>query len=69
MAWPDHVDVVGLHGGPIVYLRDGHRCAATEKLGHEALMVRRQVLNDDVRHAAVGGGGAEENLQGIDSTR
>ena len=60
--------MVGLYGQPILYLRDGHGCAATENLGHQALMLGRQMLNDDVCHAAVGGGGSEEYLQGVDST-
>ncbi len=59
--------MIGLDDHSLVDLAYGHRRAAAENVGHEALVLRREMLDDDVRHARVGGGGPEEGTKRIDA--
>lgn len=68
-AWPNDVNVIGLDSHPILNLNDLHGRTTTENVGHQALMLGRKMLDDHVRHAAVGGGRREERLQCLDAAR
>ena len=49
-------------------LEDAHFRAAAEDRGELALVVGREMHDDDVRHAEIGGNGGEERPQCVDAT-
>ena len=60
VAGADDVDLVGLDRHAVLDLADGHGGAAAQDLGEVTLPVRREVLDEDERHAGVGPHGGEE---------
>jgi hypothetical protein len=63
----DQVNGVGLDRDALVGAPDGHPGALREQLHHEALVVRREVLDDDEGHPAVDGRAVEEDLQRLEA--
>ena len=48
----DHIDAVRSHPGAILDLDDFHAGGALKQLGHDPLVRRVQMLDNDKRHAA-----------------
>ena len=63
----DHIDAVRPHPGAILDLDDFHAGGALEQFGHDALVRRVQVLDDDKRHAAARRHVPQKLLQGLES--
>ena len=64
----DQVDVVGLDEHPVLDEVNRQIGVASEELVHEALEVRRQVLDDHERHAARARNVVEERLERLETT-
>ena len=62
-----HVDVVRLDRRIVGDLDHLDPCGRAQDLGEPALLMRRQVLDDDERHAAVGRHRREEVAKGLDA--
>ena len=62
----DHIDAVRPHPGAILDLDDFHAGGALEQFGHDPLVRRVQVLDDDKRHAAARRHVPQELLQGLE---
>ena len=62
------IDRVGFDHHLVLGLPDRHRRAARQQLVHETLEIRRQMLEDDERHAAVGGDVCKKTLQRLEPT-
>ena len=63
----DHIDAVRPDLGAILDLDDFHAGGALEQFGHDALVRRVQVLDDDKGHAAARRHVLQELLQGLQS--
>src|SRR5581483_8184714 len=63
----DDINMVWLDRDAILDLNDRHGGVTAQNLGHEALMLRRQVLHDDEGHAAVGRSPVEKGFQRLDT--
>ena len=63
----DQIDVVGLDQHAVLDELDRQLGVAPEQLVHQALEVRRQVLDDDERHLGVGREVVEEVLERFES--
>ena len=59
----DHVNVVGLHPGPAMYLSHGHRSRALKDLGKNALVRGREMHDDYECHATLWGHRSKKTLQ------
>jgi hypothetical protein len=63
------INVAGPNDHAVGDLDDRHRGKSLQELGERAVVVRREVLNDDDGHAAVGGHMGEEFLQRLEPAR
>ncbi len=63
----DHIDAVRLNPRAVLDLEDLHAGCALEQFGHDALVRRVQVLDNDKRHAASCRSVPQKQLQGLQS--
>lgn len=68
-AGPNDVHVIGLDLDPVLDLDDRHGRTAPENVCHQALMLGSKMLDNHVRHAAVGNCRRKEGSQGLDAAR
>jgi hypothetical protein len=69
MARRDHIDNVRLELLTVFDLGDRHLGVMRQKLIHDRGVIGREVLDDDVGHAAVGGDRVDEFAQRFQPTR
>src|SRR5712671_2608810 len=55
------------YGHPVLDLDDGHRRVAAQNFRHQALVLRRQMLDDNERHPAIGPSAIEKGFESFDS--
>ena len=65
----DHVDMVAPYTHAVLRFHHGHRRVLPEDVRQKALVVRRQVLDDDERHPRIFGKKSQELLQRLQSAR
>ena len=65
LARRDHVDVARLHRYPVAHLCHRHRGTLLQQLRHLALVLWREVDDDDERHALRLGQRLEEHAQRV----
>ena len=51
----DHIDMVALHTHSILRFHNGHRCILAQDIRQKALVIRRQMLDNDKRHSRISG--------------
>ena len=65
----NHIDMVALHAHSILSLHYRHRCFLAQYICQQALVVRRQMLDDDKRHSGITGKKCQKLLQCFQTAR
>ncbi len=68
MRGANDINVIRLHGHPVIHLQHGHLGLMRQDLGHQAMPIGGEMQDENERHPAIGAHGSEEFAECLQPT-